>query len=86
MDVDHKIEVAKVEEESASKDSFKAIKALTAKRKEKARSDKAFDKGNLLKGIDNKMLLKLVERTLPFKDLYAPPDHLSIPHNKLPYF
>ena len=51
MDVDHKIEVAKVEEESASKDSFKARKALTAKRKEKARSELAFDKGNLLKGI-----------------------------------
>ena len=32
MDVDHKIEVAKVEEESASKDSFDARKALKAKK------------------------------------------------------
>ena len=58
MDVDHKIEVAKVEEESASKDSFEAIKALKAKKKEKARSELAFDQGNLLKGIGNKSVKK----------------------------
>ena len=71
MDVDHKIQVAKVEEESASKDSYKAIKALTAKRKEKARSELAFDQGNSLKGIDNKML-KLIysEKATKFCEIF----------------
>ena len=55
---DHKIEEAKDEEEKASKDSFSARKALKAKKKEKARSELAFDKGNLLKGIDNKTVKK----------------------------
>ena len=47
MDANHKIEVAKVEEKSASKDSLEARKALRAKKKEKARSELAFDQGNL---------------------------------------
>ena len=61
---DHKIEEAKDKEEKASKDSISARKALKAKKKEKARSDLAFDKGNLLKGID-KIVRKLRFRSFP---------------------
>ena len=55
MDDDHKIEVAKVEEESAQKESNSARKAVKAKKKEKARTVLAFDEeiGNLLRGIVN---------------------------------
>ena len=53
--MDQKLEVAKNEEKSASKETFKAIKALNAKKKEKAKSVLDFDQGNLLKGVDNKL-------------------------------
>ena len=56
MDADHKIEVAKEEEEKALKESLSARKAVKAKKKEKARTELAFDQGNLSRGIDKNQL------------------------------